>query len=249
MEVCLLGTFDVRYDDRPVVVSSRPAQSLFSYLILKAGTPHRRERLAALLWPDSPEETARGNLRHALWQVRKAFPRDPQPDYLFADDISVTFNAGARYSLDVDVLQKTKENAPADELMKAVSVYRGELLPGFYEEWVMLERELLESIYEHKMAHLVSLLQKENRWLDVLEWGERWIFLGRKPEQAYRALMRAHAAKGDMAGVALIYERCLKSLKELSIAPSTETRVLFERLKREGLKSTGEPQNEVLTLL
>lgn len=237
LEVRLLGTFDVRLDGRPIPFSSRPAQSLFAYLILKAGTPHRREKLAALLWPDSSEETARGNLRHALWQVRKGIPHDRLPEYLLADDISVAFNASVAYKLDVAILQKLKEDASIDELKDALSLYQGEFLPGFYDEWVMLERELLESMHEHKMAHLITVLQQESRWLDVLEWGERWIFLGRKPEYAFRALMRAHAAKGDMAGVALTYERCMKSLTELSVAPSTETRVLYERLKREEVKA------------
>ena len=72
LEVRLLGKFDVRQDSKPVIITSRPAQSLFAYLILSAGTSHRREKLAGLLWPDSMEETARDNLRHALWRVRKA---------------------------------------------------------------------------------------------------------------------------------------------------------------------------------
>ncbi|HKY56193.1 MAG TPA: BTAD domain-containing putative transcriptional regulator, partial [Anaerolineales bacterium] len=112
-----------------------------------------------------------------------------------------------------------------------LSEYQGELLPGFYDEWVVLEREHLNSIYEHKMARLMSLLQDEKRWLDILEWGERWIKLGQKPEPAYRALMLAHAAKGDMSKVAATYERCVKSLRDLGIEPSAQTRALYERLR------------------
>jgi len=66
LEVRLLGRFDVRHDGKAIAITSRPAQSLFAYLILSAGTAHRREKLAGLLWPDSLEETARDNLRHAL---------------------------------------------------------------------------------------------------------------------------------------------------------------------------------------
>jgi DNA-binding SARP family transcriptional activator len=79
LEVRLLGTFEVKYKNKTVNISSRPAQSLFAYLILSAGTPHRREKLAGMLWPDSLEETARDNLRHALWRVRKALPASRQP--------------------------------------------------------------------------------------------------------------------------------------------------------------------------
>jgi non-specific serine/threonine protein kinase len=77
----------------------------------------------------------------------------------------------------------------------------------------------------------MSLLQQDNRWLDILDWAERWIKLGEKPEPAYRALMSAHAAKGDLSKVAATYERCVRSLEEFRIKPSEQTRELFARLK------------------
>ena len=63
LEVKLLGKFDVHRDGKAISIFSRPAQSLFAYLILSAGTIHRREKLAGMLWPDSLEETSRDNLR------------------------------------------------------------------------------------------------------------------------------------------------------------------------------------------
>jgi predicted ATPase/DNA-binding SARP family transcriptional activator len=231
LNVRLLGKFEVKSDGKSVAITSRPAQSLFAYLILSAGTSHRREKLAGLLWPDSLEETARSNLRSALWKIRKALPSSALAEYLSADDLTIAFNASAEYWLDAAELEKVSENASAVELMTTLSLYLGELLPGFYDEWAALEREHLNSVFEHKMARLMSLLQEEKRWLDVLDWGERWIKLGQKPEPAYRALMSAHAAKGDMSKVAATYERCVKSLKEFRIEPSENTRALYESLK------------------
>ena len=238
LEVRLLGTFAVKYKNKAVPLSSRPAQSLFSYLILKAGNPQRREKLAGLLWPDSLEETARDNLRHALWRVRKALPQKQTAEYLLADDLSITFNSNSDYWLDAARLEKLGESSSIDELLAILAEYQGELLPGFYDEWVVLEREHLQSIFEHHMARLMALLEKNQRWLDILEWGERWIKLGQKPEPAYRALMSAHAAKGDMSKVAAVYERCMTSLKEYEIEPSEQTQSLYESLK--GGKATYE---------
>ena len=231
LEVRLLGKFEVRQDGKTIAITSRPAQSLFAYLILSAATAHRREKLAGMLWPDSLEETARSNLRSALWKIRKAFPSSTSPKYLLADDLTIAFNASAEYWLDAAELEKVNENVSADELMTTLSLYHGELLPGFYDEWVVLEREHLSSVFEHHMARLMSSLENEDRWLDILEWGERWIKLGQKPEPAYRALMIAHAAKGDMSKVAATYERCINSLHEFGIEPSEQTQALYERLK------------------
>src|SRR5215813_11037195 len=141
LEVRLLGSFEVKYKKKPIDISSRPAQSLFAYLILNAGTLYRREKLAGLLWPDSLEKTARDNLRHALWRLRKALPSDPKAEYLLTDDLSIAFNASSEYWLDAAELEKLSENTSADELITVLSNYQGELLPGFYDEWVVLQRE------------------------------------------------------------------------------------------------------------
>lgn len=231
LEIRLLGKFEVSRDGKPVTITSRPAQSLFAYLILNAGTSNRREKLAGLMWPDSLEETARDNLRHALWRLRKVLEVASSTGFLHADDLTISFKESSDYWLDAAELEKLSESASDDELMTVLSEYQGELLPGFYDEWVLLEREHLNSIFEHHMARLMSLLQDEKRWLDILDWGERWIRLGQKPESAYRALMSAHAAKGDMSKVAATYERCVKSLSEFGMEPSEQTHTLYENLK------------------
>jgi DNA-binding SARP family transcriptional activator len=97
LEVRLLGTFEVKLKKKPISISSRASQSLFTYLLLSAGTSHRREKLAGMLWPDSLEETARDNLRHALWGLRKALPSQPTNEYVLADDMSIVFNASVEY--------------------------------------------------------------------------------------------------------------------------------------------------------
>jgi DNA-binding SARP family transcriptional activator len=108
LEVRLLGMFDIKYKKKPVIISSRPSQSLFAYLILHAETSHRREKLAGTLWPDSSDENARKNLRQELWRIRKAIPAQNLPeadDYLVADEFTLTFNRGADYWLDVSQLE------------------------------------------------------------------------------------------------------------------------------------------------
>ena len=59
LRVRLLGQFDVRVDDKRVLIPSRAGQSLMAYLLLTARTTHRREKLAGLLWPDTSDENAR----------------------------------------------------------------------------------------------------------------------------------------------------------------------------------------------
>ena len=53
LQIRLLGQFDIRLDGKRVMIPTRTAQSLFAYLVLTAGTPHRREKLAGTFWPNT----------------------------------------------------------------------------------------------------------------------------------------------------------------------------------------------------
>ena len=236
LEVRLLGGFEIKAGQTRLSLPSRPAQSLFAFLILNAGTAFRREKLAGQLWPDSTEESARDYLRHALWRIRAALDAASSTKYLQADEMTIAFDASSDYWLDAAALRAVSEQAPVEELIAALSGNRGELLPGFYDEWIVLERENLNAVCERKLGCLLDRLEEDGRWSEILEWGEKWIAFGQKPEAAYRALMSAHAAKGEMSKVAALYERCVKSLGELGIEPSPQTRQLYESLRSGELK-------------
>lgn len=235
LKVYLLGQFNVVRNDEVVEIPSRPAQSLLAYLMLTAGTAHRREKLAGLLWPEASEENARSNLRHALWRLRKAIGSE----YFITDKISAAFYADSEYWLDAKLLaRQVEEKTSPRELVDTVSVYGGELLPGFYDDWVVLERERFRALYEKKVQMVLDWMIEEERWTEVLEWGERWIAMGYAPEPAYRALMFAYCGLGDTAGMAAAYSRCVKALREdLAVEPSEETKATYERLSKGGKPS------------
>jgi predicted ATPase/DNA-binding SARP family transcriptional activator len=244
LKIRLLGQFDLSRNSEPVEVRSRSAQSLLAYLVLNIGIAHRREKLAGLLWPEATEANARSYLRKALWKARKFLAADTPggEEYLLADDISIAFNPDAHYWLDADAVRSEPVEAMSvEDLIEAVSAYQGELLPGFYEEWVTLEREQLQAVFEHKLQVLLDRLVEEGRWAETVDWGERWIALGSMPEPAYRALMVAHAALGNIAKVAATYERCVQTLREgLAVDPSERTVALFQQLRNGAVIPTGD---------
>ncbi|RPI32077.1 MAG: hypothetical protein EHM70_09865 [Chloroflexota bacterium] len=232
LEVRLLGQFEVLHGGKRIAITTRHAQSLFAYLILNAGKTFRREKLAGLLWPDSSEENARGNLRHELWRLRKSLEAGGE-GYFIINDLGIAFNPESSFSFDVHRLENASpEGSLAEDLMQAVSSYQGELLPGFYEEWVIVEREHLASLFEARMRRLLEILQSEGRWAELLEWANRWAGQGQWPEPAYRALMAAYANSGDLSKAAATYERFAQGLqKDLGIKPSEQTQALYKRLK------------------
>jgi predicted ATPase/DNA-binding SARP family transcriptional activator/predicted negative regulator of RcsB-dependent stress response len=240
LEARLLGQFEVRMDNKPIAIPSRPAQSLAAFLLLNPGIEHRREKLAGILWPDATEKNALSNLRHALWRLRAAIEskrsrRTTQP-HLLTDDISITWNTKSEYWLDASALLRGfAEKTSADEQMQALNQYRGELLPGFYDDWAVLERERLRSVYEQRMTRLLDRLQEEQRWETLIESAEKWIALGLVPEAAFRAMMIAYSRLGDRSKVAGTWQRLVESLrKDLGVEPSEQSRLLYEELKTGG---------------
>lgn len=231
LQIRLLGQFDVRADGKRVTIPSRTAQSLFAYLALTAGTAHRREKLAGVFWPDSSDENARKNLRQELWRIRKAISTlDTNADnYFIADEFTLTFNPNANHWLDVHQLEKS--DSEPQSLASNLSLYEGELLPGFFDDWVVLERERIQNAFESHMEQLIDQLIAAERWTAVQEQSERWLTLRNAPEPAFRALMLAHGARGNTAKVASTYQRCVNELQEsFGVEPSAETRALFEGL-------------------
>jgi DNA-binding SARP family transcriptional activator len=90
LEVRLLGQFEVRSNDQPLEIPSRPAQSLLAYLMQTARIAHRREHLAGTIWPDATEANARAYLRQTLWRLRKLVEASG-PAVFAADDLSIAF--------------------------------------------------------------------------------------------------------------------------------------------------------------
>ena len=244
LQARLLGQYEIRKDGQPVIILWRSSQSLLAYLLLNPNKLHRREKLAGQFWPAACESNARSNLRHALWRIRKAFGPDANAR-VESDDLGVTYHPQPGDQLDVASFEACAEEEDSTEaLLLAVSAYGGELLPGFYEDWVVLERERLQAAFERKLGKLLERLLAERRWNEALEWGEHWVASGSVPEPAYRALMLAHAGLGNLAGAAAQYQRCVEVLaRELGVEPSERTRKAYAQIRDGG----GEPGLPITT--
>src|SRR5262245_6819254 len=143
LRVRLLGGVELRLgeDQLPPLASAR-AESLLAYLILHRDAPEQRGHLAFQLWPDSTEAQARTNLRHVLHNLRRALPDADR--FIDARQRTLQWRADAPLWLDVVAF----ERALADgRLEDAVDAYRGELLEGSYDDWVLEERERLGHLF------------------------------------------------------------------------------------------------------
>lgn len=232
LEIRLLGQYALAYDGRPLVVASRPARLLLAYTLLHR-MPHPRDFLAEMLWPDSTPDNARSNLRHALWRLRSDLADSGCENPLLSiTEHDIGLNPDCPLWLDTVVLETPiGDDTPVEAIEAQLAVYQGELLPGHYESWVVLERERLKAILGLRMGVLLEKLAEAGHWPAIVDWSERWIAFDELPEVAYRYLMLAHAELGDTGLAELAYRRCREVLaEEFGAEPSDVTRGLAAAL-------------------
>jgi hypothetical protein len=187
LEVRLLGIHHLRLARRAL----NPPRGLpipFAYLMLNAGTDFRREKLpeccGRLLDRRERASSAARPVAHAQGAAVAA------ASCLKADDLTIGIDASADYQLDAATARSQSEAKEPVALMAALSAYGGELLPGFYDEWVVLERSTFRRC-SNAMERLLNLLQGAGHWMRV-RGGREVDRTGQRPEPR-TALMLAHA--------------------------------------------------------
>jgi DNA-binding SARP family transcriptional activator len=226
----LLGGFELTYGDAHVGAINAPRlQTLLAYLLLHRSCPQSRRHLAFLFWPDSTEAQARTNLRHLLYELQHALPDADR--CLLADTQRVQWRPDGPYTLDVADFEAAVAAGDQAALQQAVELYRGDLLPDCYDNWIQPERDRLRRAYRDSLERLIALTEDARDLPAALTYAELLLRHDPLHETAYRHLMRLHALNGDRAAALHIYQTCVTVLRhELGAPPAAATRMLYERL-------------------
>jgi predicted ATPase/DNA-binding SARP family transcriptional activator len=226
---------------------SDKVRALLAYLAVESGTPHRRERLAGLLWPDRPERSARTGLRVALANLRQVLgDHEAAPPFLLISRQTIQFNQASDAWIDVKSLESlTQAGQPTARLMEeTVDLYRGEFMAGFslpdsppFEEWALLTREQLHRLVMETLQRLANSLEERREFERSLVYAWRQVDLDPWREAAHRQVMRLLAQSGQRSAALAQYQLCRRVLKEeLGADVSEQTRQLYEQVERsEGL--------------
>jgi len=246
LSLSLLGAFQATLDGEPLTrFESAKARALLAYLSVESDRPHRRETLAALLWPEQPERVARNRLRHVLSSLRKTIgDRDAVPSFFLVTRETVQFNSASDCWLDVQAFRAMTETdragPPASRrLEEAVSLYRGSFLEGFsvresptFEDWALLVRERLQRQASAVLQRLVEEYAGRGEHERACEYAWRWVELELWQEEAHQQLMRVLALSDQRTTALAQYEVCRKTLQqEFGVEPSERTIRLYEHIR------------------
>lgn len=194
---------------------------LLVFLALHPGAV-KRQRVAGALWPDGDEARALGNLRSALWRLRLA-----GIDVVASDKWSLVLRAGVVVDLRLvsewagRLVRGT--HLSADLAVPTWSDEALDLLPGWYDDWVLMERERVRQLVLHALEALSRRLVVAARCAEAVE--AAMLAVGAEPlrESAQRALIEAHLAEGNWVEgrrAYLAYRALLG--RELGVVPSAD---------------------------
>jgi len=259
LRIQLLGDFLLVADGVPVTTVHTPRlQSLLAYLVLHRAAPQARSHLAFLMWPDLSDAQAHANLRKTLHHLRQSLPSTDL--FLHADRQSLHWQPSrpdASWMLDVmdfelalaqaEQAQQTQDMAVMRQaLERAVDLYRGELLPSCYEEWILSERDRLHHLFTQVSERLIVLLEQQRDYDAAIRAAQRLLRHDALHEATYRQLMRFYALRGDRVAALRAYHTCVTLLeRELAVEPSEATRQVYESLLRMDVTSPLKPSSNM----
>ncbi|MBN1318479.1 MAG: AAA family ATPase [Anaerolineales bacterium] len=252
MSVYLLGSFQVRLNDRPLLrLETGKTGALLAYLATETGRAHSRRTLADLLWPERSNTEALKSLRFALSNLRAALQdrQSPQPVLLIdrsqvqlnpQADVWVDVAAFLNQAVDCEISFRNCDDAPLEALQASLALYRGNFLQGFnlgdsleFETWALNKREQLERQRLYLLHMLAAGLESSGSYSQAEETYRSILEVQPWDENIHRRIMRLLASNGQFGAALAQYEACCQALSDLEIEPGFETNSLYHRIKKE----------------
>ncbi|MGW8765201.1 AfsR/SARP family transcriptional regulator [Streptomyces sp. NPDC055815] len=220
----LLGTFGLDLADGGRAGVEAPGQRVLAFLGLNRSTT--RCILAGTMWPHATEAHAQGSLRSALWRLRRggAGVVESRGEVLsLSEDVTVDVRVFARAALSVVNDTEPRDDPEHRDEAGLGLLAAGDLLPGWDEDWVVVERERLRQLRLHALEALSARLSRDGRHALALDAALSCVGIDPLRESAHRAVVAVHLAEHNTAEAVRHYETFRALVRaELSIEPSPQ---------------------------
>jgi len=230
LSLALLGGFELRVDGHPLR-APLSAQRVVAFLALNPGRCSRIF-VAGQLWTLTSEERAAGALRTALWRLGQ-----PAGALVCCEGQRLSLNPDVEVDIRdaSSIARRLLGDADVAVTQTAFAALRdaGELLPDWYDDWVLVDRERFRQLRLHVLERLCLRFSDEGRYANATEAGLAAVASEPLRESAHRALIEAHLAAGNPCEALRQYEICRRLLRrDLDLAPSAVLEGLIGPLRR-----------------
>ena len=234
LEIRVLGPLEVLVDEAPLRVDTRKALAILALLAVE-GRPYARDELAAMFWPESDDESARGAFRRTLSVLRSALGER----WLRVDRSTVGLATEDGVTVDLTRLDAAAARGDRDDLVAAAALARGPFLAGFslrdspdFDDWRATRAVSVERRVVDVLERLTLAAEAEGDTGAAADAASRLVELDPLDEPARRRLMAILAHSGDRAGAIRLYRATVATLeRELGVQPLAETTELYEAIR------------------
>lgn len=248
----MLGCLEAESDQETISrFRTRKVSLLLAYLAYFRDRSHSREELLEMLWPDLEPERAKPNLRQALASLRRNLEPSgvPAGAMLEAQHSVVKLNADY-FETDVDAFRRHVQGASrsAEEAERAIALYNGDLLPGFFEDWVQTERLRLEDDYVATLQLGIRYAEQDGRLNDAIRYTHMSLAKDGFNEEMHARLIRLYLAAGRGSSAAGHLEEWRQtSESQLGVSPDPELERLVKGKGRPASTSEQPPRDRVIS--
>jgi DNA-binding SARP family transcriptional activator len=230
--VAMLGGFNLSWG-RTVLRVPRASQRLLAFLALHGRTV-KRAAVAGTLWPDASEGHAYSNLRSALSRIestaRKALATS-KLELGLAEGVTVDIRHAQTLAHRL-IDAATKPNQ-AELGAAAVAALSADLLPDWYDDWVLIEAEEWRQLRLHALEALAGRLTAVGRWGEAAGAAGAAVRAEPLRESGHAALIQVHLAEGNQSEAVREFTRYRALLyAELGLEPTLPLRQLVRGLQR-----------------
>jgi len=241
LEIYLFGGIRLRVAGEEILrFRNGKSAGLMAYLLLHRGRNPGRVEIATALFPEKAESEARTLLRSALHYLNQLLlpcADEEQPPLRVMREM-IGFNTECDHWLDVEAFENLlmeAAGASADEAYQmrrqAIELYRGDLLAGHYEDWILVAQERLRSLYRAALQSVAAHEEQIECFQDAINHLRHLLTLNPLQEATHRALIRVLMQSGDRTAAQRQYQLCERVLStELGIEPDAETQALRQQL-------------------
>jgi DNA-binding SARP family transcriptional activator len=226
VDVRLLGGFDLRCGGKSQALAPS-TERLIAFLAVNQQSLSR-VYVAGTLWPDVTERRSLGNLRSALWRLqRPELVRVAQDRLSLAPTVAVDVHRLEAAAHGVSDAQLDLGGRDPVALLRCL--LSGDLLPDWYDEWVVAERERLRGLRLHALELLAIKFLAGRQFALAHEAALAVVQAEPFRESGQRVLMGVHLAEGNRAEARRQYEGYRRLLlDELGAAPSLNIEKLVQ---------------------
>ena len=243
VRLCLLHGFEVKRGDDVIMLP--PCSERVAAFVALHERPLLRSFVSGSLWPESTQDRANASLRSALWRLHQAYP-------LIGDATNGRLQIAPGVSVDIVEATALARRAldPEDKLSPAevrTLCTSGEMLPDWYDDWVIIDRERFRQLHIHALETLCERLADAGRFGEAVEAALAAIAAEPLRESGHRQLIRLHLSEGNFHEARRHFQLVRQLLRvQLGTEPSPRLAEMIPHLRGgDGAVTRGEQTHAV----